>query len=127
MTRINVGIEPQELPDKLLLAEHREITRIPNAIKSKRAKLAGIPEVFTLGSGHVKFFYTRLLYLKKRYDSLYQECLKRQFKVTDRSNSFSGLPADVMVDYIPTTRDRDLLIERIESRGFDLVKCGRHS
>ena len=117
-----MGIEPQELPDKLLLAEHREITRIPNAVKNKRAKLTDIPEVFTLGSGHVKFFYTKLLYLKNRYASLYQECLKRQFKITDKSNSFNELPTSVMADYVPTPRDRQLLIERITSKGFDLRK-----
>lgn len=122
MTRINVGIEPYELPDKLLIAEHREITRIPNAVKSKRAKLVDIPKVFTLGSGHVKFFYTRLAYLKNRYESLYQECLKRKFNVTDKSDSFNGLPAEVMYDYFPTQRDREILIERIMSKGFDLRK-----
>ena len=30
MTRINCGIPPEELSDKHLLAEHREIKRIPN-------------------------------------------------------------------------------------------------
>ena len=29
MTRINVGIEPWKLPDELLLAELREIKRLP--------------------------------------------------------------------------------------------------
>ena len=33
MTRINVGIPPAELTGKHLIAEHREIKRIPNCIK----------------------------------------------------------------------------------------------
>ena len=33
MTRINVGILPKELSNKHLIAEHREIKRIPNCIK----------------------------------------------------------------------------------------------
>ena len=32
MTRINSGIVPQHLADKMLLAEHRELPRIPSAI-----------------------------------------------------------------------------------------------
>ena len=33
MTRINVGIDPSELNMKMLMAEHREIKRIPNCVK----------------------------------------------------------------------------------------------
>lgn len=121
MTRINVGIDPKELPNKLLLAEHREITRIPNAIKTNRAKIVDIPKEFTLGSGHVKFFYTKLIYLKKRYEALYQECVDRSFNVKDKSDSFNGLPQEVMFDYQPMQRDRELLIERITSKGFNLL------
>lgn len=121
MTRINVGIEPKELPDKLLLAEHREITRIPNCIKTGRAKIKDIPQEFTLGEGHVKFFYSRLLFLKKRYNSLYEECLKREFNVTNKIDSFSNLPEELLVDYEPTCKDRQILIERIQSKGFKLL------
>ena len=32
MTRINVGINPADLTGKHLIAEHREIKRIPNCI-----------------------------------------------------------------------------------------------
>jgi deoxyribonuclease (pyrimidine dimer) len=120
MTRINVGIAPAELPNKLLIAEHREITRIPNAIKTGRAKIKDIPQEFTLGAGHVKFFYTRLLFLKKRYSELYRECKAREFQVTDKSDSFLNLPEELTIDYEPTDKDRQLLIERIQSKGFFL-------
>ena len=56
MTRINCGISPDELPDKILLAELREIKRIPNAIQKGRYSLDGIPDQFKLGTGHVKLF-----------------------------------------------------------------------
>ena len=62
MTRINCGIPPCELTDKHLMAEHREIKRIPNCIKKGRYSMTGQPEVFTLGKGHVKFFYNKLKY-----------------------------------------------------------------
>jgi hypothetical protein len=56
MTRINLGICPRRLPRVALLAEHREITRIPNAVRSGRASIRNIPSRFTLGTGHVRFF-----------------------------------------------------------------------
>ena len=61
MTRINIGVSPNELIGKHLLAEHREIKRIPNCIKKGRYKMIGIPDKFKLGTGHVKFFYNKLL------------------------------------------------------------------
>jgi deoxyribonuclease (pyrimidine dimer) len=120
VTRINVGVQPEELPSKLLLAEHREITRVPNAVRTGRAKLQGIPTAFTLGTGHVKFFYRRLGFLKQRYEALYAECCNRGFGVTNKANAFTGLPATAMGDYSPTHRDRQLIVDRIESKGFKL-------
>lgn len=116
MTRINVGIEPAELNRQMLIAEHREIKRIPNCIKNGRYSMKGQPTEFTLGTGHVKFFYDKLEYLRKRYESLYTECLIRGYSVTYYGESFKGLPAHLMNDYIPTQRDRDLLLERIKSK-----------
>ena len=43
MTRINCGINPSLLTTPHLNAEAREIKRVPNTIKSGRAKLEGIP------------------------------------------------------------------------------------
>ena len=121
MTRINVGIKPKELVRQHLLAEHREIKRIPNVIKSGRYNLRGQPSEFTLGTGHVKFFYDKIGYLKKRYNSLYKECLKRGYNVTNYSESFEDIPSELMNDYKPTKRDRKILQERIHEK---LVKMG---
>jgi len=121
MTRINVGIHPSELPDRLLLAEHREIKRIPNAIKSGRYSLEGIPDQFTLGKGHVKFFYNKLNYLLCRYFDIHMECVYRQFNVTNYCSCWDLVPAELLGDYTPTDRDRQLLIERITSKGFSLL------
>lgn len=121
VTRINVAVLPKELPDKLLLAEHREITRIPNAVKSGRAVIKSIPDRFTLGQGHVKFFYNKLLYLKKRYESLYEQCIHRGFKVMDKSSAFIDIPIHLFNDYEETIEDRNIIIQRIESRGFFLL------
>lgn len=120
MTRINAGIHPSELPDKLLLAEHREITRIPNAVKSGRAKIVDIPIRFTLGKGHVKFFYDKLGYLAKRYDELYLECTDRGFNVTCKRSAFFELRESLRGDYTASQSDRTVVVERIRERGFEL-------
>ncbi len=120
MTRINVGIHPTELPDKLLIAEHREITRIPNNLRNGKATLKNIPEKFTLGTGHVKFFYNKVKYLYHRYILLYNECVSRGFNITDKSASFIDFPQELFNDYVETEQDRMLLIERIQSKGFKL-------
>lgn len=121
MTRINTGIRAKELPDKLLLAELREIKRIPNVIRQGKYNMKGQPEEFTLGTGHVKFFYDKLEYLLNRYNELRWEALYRGFNVSDWSDAWNGVPNELMNDYDETERDRQLLIERIEEKGFKLI------
>lgn len=121
MTRVNVGILPQELPSKLLLAEHREMKRIPNVVASGRCCLEHIPVQFTLGIGHVRFFYNKLTYLYKRYAAIHNECLLREFNVQDYSYCWHGIPSNLLNDYTPTESDRQLIIDRIKLRGFSLL------
>jgi deoxyribonuclease (pyrimidine dimer) len=116
MTRINCGIPVQSLTNKHLLAETREIKRIPNCVAKGRFNMKGQPKTFTLNKGHVKYFYDKCLYLKNRYHELYQECIKRNFKVQDYSNSFDNVPIQYMNDYIPTENDRKIVMERINER-----------
>lgn len=116
MTRINVGVDPRLLSSKHLIAEHREIKRIPNMVKSGKAKLVNIPEKFTLGTGHVKFFYCRLGFLLERYKAIYAECINRGFNVQNYSEAWSNIPSELMGTYNPTKNDRDIIIERIKSK-----------
>ncbi len=83
MTRINV-VPPEELCDQHLLAEWRELTRIPNGIVNNKFKLdTPIPKTYRLGEGHVRFFLDKLGYLCERYIIILQECNKRGFRVTN--------------------------------------------
>lgn len=121
MTRINAGVHPAELPDKLLLAEHREITRIPNAVRRLNPSLDNLPETFRLGPGHVRFFYDKLWYLELRYEVLYQECISRGFNVTDKLTAFNDTPVPSRGKYRPTPEARQLIVDRIRTRGFELL------
>lgn len=116
MTRINCGVPPAELTDKHLMAEHREIKRIPNCIAKGRYNMQGQPRKFTLGTGHVKFFYDKLGYLYKRYESLYNECKKRGFNVSSYHAAWDNIPEHLKNDYTPTEKDRAIIRERIAER-----------
>jgi len=119
LTRINAAIKPQELPSKLLLAELREIKRIPNTIH--KASLEGIPEEFNLGPGHVKFFYDKGAYTLSRYLDLRAEAIERGYNVQDFSEAWHKYPPELMNHWRPGKRERDIIIERIKERGFDLI------
>lgn len=116
MTRINCGIPPAELTDKHLLAEHREIKRIPNTVVSGKAKIENIPDKFCLGKGHVKFFYDKQKYLLKRYLEIYTECKLRGFNVQSFAEAWIGVPRNLLNDYSPTARDQYMVRLRIKQR-----------
>lgn len=121
MTRINSGIKSVELPDKLLLAELREIKRIPNQIRNGRFNLKDQPVKFTLGTGHVKFFYDKLGYLLERYQCLRAEAVSRNFNVQDFSSAWDGIEQKYMNSYVETIEARNEVINRINERGFKLL------
>jgi len=73
MTRINVGIKPEELCDKHLVAEYREIGRISKLLENRLKSNKGfddIPPTFRLNKGHMKFFLDKGCFVHKRFDSL---------------------------------------------------------
>ena len=117
MTRINVGVKPSELSRQHLIAEHREIKRIPNAVASGRCRLVNIPEDFRLGQGHVKFFYNKLGYLLSRYKKIYQECIERGYNVTNYEEAWSNVPKNLMGEWKPSVHDRKIILQRIKERG----------
>ena len=116
MTRINVGIPPADLVNQHLIAEHREIKRIPNCIAKGKYNMEGIPDKFKLGTGHVKFFYNKLLYLKNRYTSLYNECIKRGFNVQNYISAWDNVPQELMNDYKVEPNDIIIIKKRIDER-----------
>ena len=122
MTRINVGIEPWKLPDELLLAELREIKRLPYFKRTLKDQIS--PPSFTLGKGHIKFFMSRLRFAKERYARLREEAEKRGFDVTDFSQNFEGL--DLGTDYNPSENDRSQIVQRICQRVRESRKVWWH-
>ncbi len=75
MTRINC-VPVQELTNPHLLAEYRELPRI-----FRLARLCPeAPTAYTLGRGHVKFFYDKLKYLLERQGQIVAEMKRRGMK-----------------------------------------------
>lgn len=121
MTRINV-VPPKELHTKHLVAEYREITRLPTNLrtalnrKGKIFSVAEIPSEYVLGKGHVKFFFDKMLFLKKRFESLVDEMLQRGYNPTYRDSSIFDTDAQYMNDYVPTEQAIQINKERINDR-----------
>lgn len=129
MTRINSAIPVKNLTDEHLLAEHREIKRLPwcleNAIKSGSIK--NIPEKFTLGKGHVLFFLDKQHFIRSRYLDIRMELAKRAFTPQDYLMNWKSVDLTYDNDYTPTSEERDLLIERITERIMNSPKkCFHH-
>ena len=122
MTRINL-IQTNELTDQHLIAEYREITMVPAALKRTIQSRHGlslnkIPETFTLNKGHVMFFYNKGEYLFKRYQLLVIEMKKRGFK----PNKKRQFPCNIFIenklfnDWKPTLKDLQIICNRIEEK-----------
>ncbi len=115
MTRINL-IPVVDLMDEHLLAEHRELKRIPSMIQKGKVNFENIPESFTLWTGHVKFFYNKLWFLKKRYIELYKECLKRWFQVQNYISNFDNIEEKLFWEFVPSEQDLEISKIRIQEK-----------
>lgn len=117
MTRINASIRPAELSNAMLFAEYREIKRVPNKIKKNMYNFNNpAPNEFCLNRSHEAFFRDKILYLSKRSEELYKECLKRGINVEDYSESYKDIPPHLFNDWRETKEARELLKERINQR-----------
>lgn len=132
MTRINL-VPPSELSDQHLFAEWREIKMVPKALRrSLRALLSlshrpeellldRLPKEFTLGTGHVMFFYDKGEYLHDRYGRLTYELIKRGINCNlqarlDLDGVFSALDARFNRNYMPTPEALTLIRIRIAEK-----------
>ena len=115
MTRINL-VPVWELADQHLIAEWRELPRIFGLVKKKldERKPIIISENYTMGTGHVCFFYDKLLFLQKRHQALVKEAQKRGFKITlTEKISLNSFPKEYCQDFIPSEQDLKISQQRI--------------
>lgn len=125
MTRINSAIPVEHLTDEHLLAEHREIKRLPSILSKANLQTVKIPVKFCLGPGHVKFFLNKMGFIFNRYLRLYDECKKRGFNVQYYGDNWfrdNDICKPFWRSYKPTVEEKDLLIERISLRIMESPK-----
>ena len=84
MTRINV-VPPAELHRAHLVAEYRELPRIFALVRAAQARgltpqKLGAPATYTLGKGHVLFFYNKLRFMVNRQQALIAEMKSRGYQ-----------------------------------------------
>ncbi len=123
MTRINSDLDPKNLKRMHLVAELREITMIPAALRrSIEARTTeeihnGIPKDFTLNKGHVTFFYNKLKFLIKRFNKLADEMERRGYSPDrTRIEAFDGFDKQWYGDWESSDKDDEIVIERINFR-----------
>jgi deoxyribonuclease (pyrimidine dimer) len=122
MTRINI-VPVEELSRQHLIAEYREITRLPGNLsqslnrKSKPFSMSEIPTEYVLGPGHVKYFFNKMKFLENRYESLVNEMIKRGYKpnFTDKT-IFRNCDSIFYNDYVPSLEAIELNRKRIVER-----------
>lgn len=119
MTRINSAINVRCLTDEHLLAEHREIKRLPFCMYEaiRTGSIKQIPKRFVLGKGHIIFFLNKMLFARRRYREIYAECHRRNFMVENYEENFVyGVPDEYNGAYTPTDEERAMLIHRLTER-----------
>lgn len=120
MTRINC-VPVAELSGPHLVAEYRELPRV--FALARRAAARGAPAQppdYTLGKGHVIFFYTRLGYLARRHAELIGEMKRRGYRPRFegmRREEFPDVPDAWWNDWTPTESALAINRQRLAERG----------
>lgn len=124
MTRINC-VPVENLCREHLVAEYREIPRV-FALAHKHGKPhKDAPKQYTLGKGHVIFFYDKLGYISERFNQLIDEMKKRGYTTSfdgDVSLWKSKIPANMWKNWCPTENAIKINQDRIEDRKKNFIK-----
>lgn len=120
MTRINC-VPVEELTVRHLVAEYRELPRV--YALARRALERGErpedhPDAYVLGPGHVRFFYSRLGYVRWRQVALVLEMLRRGYRPTfTEAPTLAEFPADWQRGWVPDEAAMTACRARIRERG----------
>ena len=126
MTRINC-IPVEDLVGQHLIAEYRELPRVFGLVRKAilRGEKPNLNSVYTLGTGHVKFFYSRLMYLRNRHKELVKEMQNRGYSpnFTDDLKEFnSDIPNEWWNDWTPSVFAMHINLDRINERLKEMNK-----
>lgn len=121
MTRINL-VDPTLLSDAHLGAEYRELPRIYGLVRQAIERGETLhtleqPAKYTLGTGHVRFFYSRLGWLNRRFEALVEERRRRGQAVNYPDPPVHGIPEDWFGEWEPSPDEIEANVKRINERG----------
>lgn len=125
MTRVNL-VYVQDLADQHLFAEWREVKMVPAALRrSLRSRsikdiLSGIPDHYTLNTGHVSFFFDKMTWLANRYTELTYELVNRDYNISEHSTMdifFKDIPEEFTLDtWASNAAEVAVNVERVNLR-----------
>ena len=121
MTRINC-IPVQELTREHLVAEYRELPRIYKLVDDALDKQhecfirPRIPARYTMGTGHVLFFYNKMAYITRRHRELIEEMQRRGFTTNHTDVPNLRWPKYFNMDWEPDAEEERINRERIHIR-----------
>lgn len=124
MTRINC-VPASELHSKHLVAEYRELPRIFGCVKALQAKGLGVesvrkraPLTYTMGQGHMLFFYDKCMFLLRRQQELIREMRFRGYdpKFTYPNDLINGISEEWLGTWEPTEEALAINRARIRER-----------
>lgn len=128
MTRINL-VPVGDLTPKHLSGEFHEISRVFNLVRSRVLKGHSprdvkMPSSYTMGKGHVLFFFDKLKFISSRYKSLGRELLARNpsssvdFQLIDNVvvQALEDIPSEWWNDYTPSPLSISISKNRIQEK-----------
>lgn len=111
MTRINC-VDVKILSRQHLVAEYKELPRI-YALVAKSKKGRRLPSNYTMGTGHVLFFYNKMAWIKVRHKQLIDAMIRRGYKP-----KYTQAP-DIQPDdqeWTPNSKDMEVNMQRLYER-----------
>lgn len=116
MARVNVGINPKFLSDQHLVAESVEIVMITGGLRRNNYEIKSeIPEKLVMGTGYINFFKNKLIYLKRRLESVNEEMRRRGFEPGTKLD-LDNFPKELCKDWTPSMEDSMILRLRVADR-----------
>lgn len=117
MTRINC-IDVKRLSGKHLVAEYRELPRVFGLVRraQQRGEQPDRSGTYTMGKGHVRFFYARLRWLVKRHDELVREMRRRGYQPRYTEPQTDGIGVEWFGSWTPMAADKLTNMARLRER-----------
>lgn len=119
MTRINL-VDPSELSRSHLVSEYREIVRVFALARKQQYNMHRVkqPSEYTLGTGHVLFFYDKLGFISERYDALCNEMINRGYNCNrvPKEELHKGIEKFMFFGYKPTVKAVEISKQRLTER-----------